>query len=149
MAKVDLLIYPVAVEIIYPHDEKYAELVKKLSEVEPPNYYTLYAEKGPVEVAREIEERLKRLGLPYIAIRGLEPSSDKTEEEVIEAADSALRHKFEKIYGIKLVGTRVLRVPRYEEWKDPPEDSTLDWLWLAVGVAGAIALPLLYAALKR
>jgi hypothetical protein len=41
-------------------------------------------------------------------------------------------------------------LPRYEEWKDPPEEgSTMGWLWLAVGVAGAIAVSLLSIMLKK
>jgi len=41
-------------------------------------------------------------------------------------------------------------VPRYDEWKDPPEEgSTPDWLWLAAGVAGAVAVPLLLMWLSR
>jgi hypothetical protein len=35
-------------------------------------------------------------------------------------------------------------VPRYDEWKDPPEESSKpNWLWLVAGVTGAVAVPLL------
>jgi hypothetical protein len=151
MAKVDVLIYPVAIEQWYPPPSKeYEELKKKLSEVEPPDSYDILANKGLAELAKVIEERLNKLGLPYIVIRGLEPPTEKDEEEIIELAETVLSKKFKKKYGYSLRGTRVLRVPRYDEWKDPPEESsTPNWLWLAAGVAGAVAVPLLLRWLSK
>ena len=150
MGKVDLLVYPTDLEPWTggPPDakQKYDRLKGRIYEVMPIEYYTVLIKKGLAEGARLIEERLKRLEVPYIAIRGLEPASEKDEEHVISETKALLERKISYMIGVPTkVKVEVLRVPRYEEWKDPPEEgSALDWLWLAVGVAGAIAVPLLF-----
>jgi hypothetical protein len=154
MGKIDLLIYPKTLKTLFqpPPDveRKYYELLRKLKEVEPPDYYYILAKKGLAELARIIEERLKKLGIPYILIRGLEPSSEKDIEYVVARAKTTLEEKF-RVSDIPLLqSVEVLRVPRYEEWVDPPEEgSAPNWLWLVAGVAGAIAVPLLLAWLKK
>jgi superfamily I DNA/RNA helicase len=135
-------------------EQKSEELARKILEVDSllksKEYLDLLASKGLAELARKMEDELKRRGIPYIVVRGLEASSEEDIEYVKSKAMVALEHKISREYiPVTLRAVEVLKVPHYEEWKDPPEDSTLDWLWLAVGVAGAIAFPLLYAALKR
>jgi hypothetical protein len=163
MGKVDLLIWPdpeymwfsvEPPERTKEMEQKGEELARKILDVDSllksKEYLDLLASKGLAELARKVEDELKRRGIPYIAVRGLEVSSEENIGYVKSKAMDALEHKVSKEYApVKVRGVKVLRVPYYEEWKDPPEDSTLDWLWLAVGVASAIALPLLYAMLKR
>lgn len=163
MGKIDLLIWPdpeymwLAVEPperTKEMEQKGEELARKILDVnsllKSKEYLDLLASKGLAELARKVEDELKRRGIPYIAVRGLETSSEEDIEYVKSKAINALEHKVSKEYvPVRLRDVIVLKVPHYEEWKDPPEDSTLDWLWLAVGVASAIAFPLLYAALKR
>ncbi len=158
MAKVDLLIWPKPGHIwlaVRSHEEteemrqKGMELGRKLLEVDSflksNEYLALLASKGPAEMAKAVEAELKRRGIPYIVVRGLEYSTEKDIEHVKSMAMNALEYKVSKEYVPLGIGeVHVLKIPRYEEWRDPPEEgSKPNWLWLVAGVAGAIAVPLL------
>jgi hypothetical protein len=151
MGKIDLLIYPKDLGPIFTEKsdikEKYERLKGRIYMVMPfvPEYLGTVAKKGLAEGARIIEERLKRLEVPYIAIRGLEGVSEKDVEHVISETKELLKRKISYMIGTPVdVEVEIMRVPRYEEWRDPPEEgSAPSWLWLVAGVAGAVAVPLL------
>jgi len=164
MGKVDLLIWPdpdhmwLATE---PHErtkemeQKGIELANKILEVRSllgsKEFRELLASKGLAELAKAVETELKKRGIPYIVVRGLYAETEEDVEYVKSMARRALEYKVSKEYvPVRVGGVEVLRVPHYEEWKDPPEEgSAPDWLWLAVGIAGAIAIPLLSIMLKK
>jgi len=156
MSKIDLLIVPNIIDLPvgYPPDKerKILEISRKIDDALYVSETELVATKGLAGLVRELETRLQKYGIPYIVVRGLEPASEKDIEEITIRARDVLRRKLEKEYGmpVPLKSVKVYRAPRYDEWKDPPEEgSALDWLWLAVGVAGAIAVSLLSIMLKK
>jgi len=168
MGKIDLLIVPdpTKMTLALPLNERtrekerqLEELVRKIEGVQlffppvfgnvelPQEYGDLLATRGLAELARDVETQLKSRGIPHIVVRGLYVETEEDVKYVTSIAKMALEHKIAKEYGIPVTlgNVMVLKVPHYDEWKDPPEEgSALDWLWLAVGVAGAIAVPLLF-----
>lgn len=164
MGKVDLLIWPkpghmwIAAgpyERTKEMEQKGREFASKIPDVgsflNSKEYLDLLASKGLAEFAKAVETELNKRGIPYIVVRGLYVETEEDIDYVKSMAKTALEHKISKEYvPMGLGDVEILMVPHYEEWKDPPEEgSAPDWLWLAVGIAGAIAIPLLSIMLKR